>query len=243
MTPSLIAHGGAGAATPPELQVDRRAGLRAAFDTGWKVLLQGGPAIDAVVQATVGFEGHPLFNAGLGSCLTEDGTVEVDASLMDGSTFQTGAIGAVKNVKNAIRLAQAVMKEGRNVFLVGEGAERFARKKGFPKVEGEELITERQYQRWQTQRTKGEAGTVGAVALDSSGNLAAATSTGGVFNKQSGRGGGFCRYWSWDLRGQHYRCVFGHRRRRSDYSSDTCPHSCGINARRKGADASGENCT
>ena len=99
MTPALIIHGGAGAATPPELRTDRESGLRTAFNAGWNILLRGGSALDAAIQATVVLEDHPLFNAGVGSCLTEDGTVEVDASLMDGSAFQTGAVGAVKNVK------------------------------------------------------------------------------------------------------------------------------------------------
>lgn len=161
----------------------------AAFAAGWDILVRGGSAPDAVVQATVPLEDHPLFNAGLGSCLTEDGTVEVDASLMDGSTFQTGAVGAVRNIKNAIRLARAVMTDGRHVFLVGEGAERFAREHGLPPATMDELITTRQYQRWQAQQTAGEPGTVGAVALDSSGGLAAATSTGGVMGKRSGRVG------------------------------------------------------
>ena len=189
MTPALIVHGGAGAATPPALQTERRSGLTAAFEVGWNILVQGGTALDAVVQATVTLEDHPLFNAGLGSCLTEDGTVEVDASLMDGTTFQTGAVGAVRNIKNAIQLARAIMTDGRHVFLVGDGAERFAREHGLPHAAEDELITERQYQRWQAQQTTGEPGTVGAVALDSAGGLAAATSTGGVMGKRSGRVG------------------------------------------------------
>ena len=189
MTPALIIHGGAGAATPPELQAGRRAGLSSAFETGWAILIQDGSALDAVVQATVVLEDHPLFNAGLGSCLTQDGTVEVDAALMDGTTFQAGAVGAVKNVKNAILLAKAVMETGRHVFLVGEGASRFARDQRFPETSSTDLVTQRQQQRWQRQRTKGEPGTVGTVALDRAGRLAVATSTGGVFYKQSGRVG------------------------------------------------------
>jgi len=197
MTPALIVHGGAGAATPPALQAERRSGLTAAFEVGWNILVRGGTALDAVVQATVALEDHSLFNAGLGSCLTEDGTVEVDASLMDGTTFQTGAVGAARNIKNAIQLARAIMTDGRHVFLVGEGAERFAREHGLPQVAADGLITKRQYQRWQTlrlgsgpaQQTTGEPGTVGAAALDSSGGLAAATSTGGVMGKRSGRVG------------------------------------------------------
>ena len=197
MTPALLIHGGAGAATPSALQAERRSGLTAAFEAGWGILVQGGTALDAVVQATVTLEDHPLFNAGLGSCLTEDGTVEVDASLMDGSTFQTGAVGAAKHIKNAICLAREVMTDGRHVFLVGQGAERFAREHGLPQAAAGELITPRQHQRWQAlrlgsgqaQRSNSEPGTVGAVALDSSGRLAAATSTGGVFDKRAGRVG------------------------------------------------------
>ena len=189
MTPALIIHGGAGAATPPELQADRRDGLKATSLAGWEVLIQDGSALDAVVQATVVLEDHPLFNAGLGSCLTEDGTVEVDASLMDRTNFQVGAVGAVKYVKNAILLAKAVMEAERHVFLVGEGARRFARDQRFPETSPEDLVTQRQHQHWQRQRTKGEPGTVGAVALDRTGNLAVVTSTGGVFYKQSGRVG------------------------------------------------------
>ena len=189
MTPALIVHGGAGAATPLALQAERRSGLEAAFAAGWNILIRSGTALDAVVQATVTLEDDPLFNAGRGSCLTEDGTVEVDASLMDGSTFRAGAVGAVRNIKNAIRLARAIMTDGRHVFLVGEGAERFARAHGLPHAATDELITTRQYQRWQAQQTPGEPGTVGAVALDSSGRLAAATSTGGVMGKRSGRVG------------------------------------------------------
>ena len=189
MTPALIVHGGAGAATPSALQAERRSGLEAAFAAGWNILIRSGTALDAVVQATVTLEDDPLFNAGRGSCLTEDGTVEVDASLMDGSTFRAGAVGAVRNIKNAIRLARAIMTDGRHVFLVGEGAERFARAHGLPHAATDELITTRQYQRWQAQQTPGEPGTVGAVALDSSGRQAAATSTGGVMGKRSGRVG------------------------------------------------------
>ena len=147
MTPALLVHGGAGAAPSPALQAERRSGLTSAFEAGWDILVQGGAALDAVVQATVTLEDHPLFNAGCGSCLTEDGTVEVDASLMDGTTFQTGAVGAVRNIQNAIQLARAVMMDGRHVFLVGEGAERFAREHGLPQATADELITERQYQR------------------------------------------------------------------------------------------------
>src|SRR5262249_9845159 len=110
-------------------------------------------------------------------------------SLMEGTTVRAGAVGAVRNLRNPILLARAVMEAGRHVFLVGDGAERFARVRGFPAATREELVTARQWQRWQAAQTLGEPGTVGAVALDSTGRLAAATSTGGLFNKLPGRVG------------------------------------------------------
>jgi beta-aspartyl-peptidase (threonine type) len=134
-------------------------------------------------------EDEPVFNAGIGSCLNQDGIVEMDASLMEGATFHCGAVGAVRTVQNPILLAKAIMEEGRHVFLVGEGAERFAQEKGFPTVSQEALITERQRQRWRRAQAPGEPGTVGAVAFDKGGHLAAATSTGGIFNKREGRVG------------------------------------------------------
>jgi beta-aspartyl-peptidase (threonine type) len=162
-------------------------GLRRAYDAAWTVLQQGGSAIDAVVRAVVELETEPVFNAGVGSCLTEDGEIEMDASVMEGTTFRVGAVGAVRTVRNPILLAKALMETGPHVFLVGEGAERFACTQGFPVATREDLMTERQFQRWRTAQTKGEPGTVGAVALDTMGHLAAATSTGGIFNKQAGR--------------------------------------------------------
>jgi beta-aspartyl-peptidase (threonine type) len=186
MNPALILHGGAGAQAP-ELSDARRQGLRRAFEAAWEILQRNGSALDVVVRAVVELENEPAFNAGVGSCLTEEGDIELDASLMEGTTFRAGAVGAVRTVRNPILLAQAVMEAGRHVFLVGDGAERFARAQGFPAVTREELLTERQLRRWQTVQSQGERGTVGAVALDHAGHLAAATSTGGVFNKQSGR--------------------------------------------------------
>lgn len=185
MHPSLILHGGAGAQAPTQRQ-DRERGLRRAFETAWAILQQNGSALDAVVSAVVELENDPAFNAGIGACLTEDGTVELDASLMEGTTFGAGAVGVVRTVRNPILLAKAVMESHRHVFLVGEGAERFARDHGFPSVQQGELITPRQRQRWQQSR-QDSPGTVGAVACDRQGHLAAATSTGGMANKISGR--------------------------------------------------------
>ncbi len=186
MNPSLILHGGAGA-QDPTLREARMQGLRRAFDAAWTVLQQGGSALDAAVRAVVELENEPAFNAGVGSCLTEDGEIEMDASVMEGTTLRVGAVGAVRTVRNPILLAKALMEAERHAFLVGDGAERFARVQGFPIATREDLMTERQLQRWRTAQTKGEPGTVGAVAFDKAGHLAAATSTGGVFNKQAGR--------------------------------------------------------
>jgi L-asparaginase / beta-aspartyl-peptidase len=188
MHPSLIIHGGAGS-PDPQLTEARQAGLRHAFEAAWSILLQGGSALDAVVQANVELENDPAFNAGFGSCLNTDGAVEMDASLMEGSTFRAGAVGAVRTVQNPILLAKAALEDGKHVFFVGEGAERFAREKGIPLLSPEALISARQRQRWQEAQTKGEPGTVGAVAFDKAGRLAAATSTGGMFDKRPGRVG------------------------------------------------------
>jgi len=189
MRPTLILHGGAGPLSA-HFRDERERGLRHAFDAAWALLLQSGTAVDAVVRAVVEMENDSVFNAGVGSCLNQDGKVEVDASLMDGTTFQAGAVGAVRTVRNPILLARAVMEAGRHVFLVGEGAERFARELDFPVATPEELVTERQLRYWQAAQTSdssGSVGTVGAVALDRAGHLAAATSTGGIFNKYPGR--------------------------------------------------------
>ncbi len=188
MKPALILHGGAGAPAP-DLHDARAQGLRRAFEAAWTILRQDGSAVEAVVRATVALENDPVFNAGVGSCLNQEGNVEVDASLMDGSTLRAGAVGAVRNLRNPILLARAVMEAGRHVFLVSDGAERFARAQRVPTATRAELVTERQLRRWQAAQTAGEPGTVGAVALDKAGHLAAATSTGGIFNKLPGRVG------------------------------------------------------
>lgn len=188
MRPSLIIHGGAGSPAP-ELHEARQRGLQRAFEAAWSLLSQNSSALDAAIQAVVILEDEPAFNAGIGSCLNQDGIVEMDASLMEGATFRAGAVGAVRTVQNPILLAKAIMEEGRHVFLVGEGAERFAREKSFSVISQNVLRTERQHQRWLFTQTTGEPGTVGAVACDKAGRLAAATSTGGVFDKHLGRVG------------------------------------------------------
>lgn len=167
----------------------RQQGLERAFAAAWAILQQGGTALDAVVHATVEMENDPEFNAGVGSCLNQDGEVEMDASLMEGTTCRAGALGAVRHLRNPILVAKALLEEGRHVLLVGDGAERFAHARGFLSVSRAELITERQLRRWQATHTPDEVGTVGAVALDRAGRVAAATSTGGIFNKHPGRVG------------------------------------------------------
>jgi beta-aspartyl-peptidase (threonine type) len=190
--PSLIVHGGAGA-DPHDGPAELRQGLRAAVDAGWRILSDGGRALDAVETAVRSLEDHPRFNAGRGSVLTSAGAVEMDASIMDGDHLTCGAVGAVTRWPNPISLARRVLDDGRHVLLVGEGAEAYARAKGFVACAPEDLITERQRRRRDTAHPSAldvEAkGTVGAVAIDRHGAAAAATSTGGTWGKQPGRVG------------------------------------------------------
>ena len=180
-------HGGAGGETAEE-RAPRRAGLARAADAGWEVLTRGGSALEAVVEAVVVLENDPHFNAGLGSVLTVEGTLEMDASVMAGETLAAGAVGAVSGVANPVRLAHAVLAEGREVLLVGEAAAALAERHGLPRCPPEALVTEEARRRWRERRPPtGE--TVGAVARDGAGHLAAATSTGGVAGKRSGRVG------------------------------------------------------
>jgi beta-aspartyl-peptidase (threonine type) len=187
MRPVIIVHGGAGRIREEEW-AEYQEGCREAAFSGWQRLAQGGSALDAVEEAVAFLEDHPLFNAGRGSVLNAVGEVEMDASLMDGETLQAGAVGAVKNIRNPIRLARRILEDGRHVLLVGEGALWFARQTGIEKCDDAELIVERQRERWQRSREI-IGGTVGAVALDVRGGLAAATSTGGLFSKWPGRVG------------------------------------------------------
>ena len=179
-----MVHGGAGGESPAD-RAPRRAGVARATDAGWSVLTRGGGALDAVVEAVLVLEDDPSFNAGLGSTLTADGGVEMDASLMTGETLGAGAVGAVAGVPNPILLARAVMAEGREVLLVGEPAVALARRHGVPLCPPEALVTEGTRRRWAASRPA--EGTVGAVACDGRGHVAAATSTGGMFGKRRGR--------------------------------------------------------
>lgn len=180
---AIIVHGGAGRIRNHELG-PKLEGCRAAALTGWHVLQRGGSALDAAEAAVVALEDDPLFNAGTGSTLNALGEVEMDAAIMDGTTLRVGAVAAVQGIKNPIRLARRVMEDGRHVMLVGGGAVMFARRIGFPECDPQTLIVEAERKRWQERH-----GTVGCVALDQSGKIAVATSTGGIFNKFPGRVG------------------------------------------------------
>lgn len=187
--PSLIVHGGAGA-DPADGPEELREGMRAAAETGWRILGDGGRALDAVEAAVRVLEDHPRFNAGRGSVLTSEGTVEMDASIMSGDRLDAGAVAAVRRLRNPIALARRVLDDGRHVLLAGEGAQAFARAAGLPECDESDLVTERQRRRFAARVVEVDAkGTVGAVALDRHGGAAAATSTGGVWGKRPGRVG------------------------------------------------------
>lgn len=186
----LLVHGGAGALADGSEEPERRAVLAEALLAGHAILAGGGRALDAVVAAVAALEDSPLFNAGTGSVLTRAGTVEMDASLMDGATLAAGAVAGIRSFANPIRLARAVMEGSPHVMLIGEGAEAFARAQGFAPIDPARLVTPARRDELATRMTAGEKlGTVGAVALDGRGNLAAATSTGGIVGKLPGRVG------------------------------------------------------
>lgn len=182
-SPSIIVHGGAGPIKDDSLAA-RLEGCKAAALAGWAILQQGGAALDAVEAAVVGLEDNPLFNAGTGSTLNSLGKIEMDAAIMEGHSLRAGAVAAVSGVKNPIKLARRILEDGRHIMLAGEGALLFARQIGFPECTPESLLVESEKKRWQSKH-----GTVGAVAFDSAGRLAVATSTGGIFNKLPGRVG------------------------------------------------------
>jgi beta-aspartyl-peptidase (threonine type) len=183
--PAILVHGGAGR-RDPEVDAAAEAGCAAAADTGWDLRARGAAALDAVLAAVSALEDNPVFNAGIGSVLTADGTVEMDASLMEGARLAGAGVGVITTVRNPIRLAQAVLADGRHVLLAGAGAEAFARRCGLSTAAPETFITQRQQQRWQAV-LRDSGGTVGAVAVDRHGHVAAATSTGGVQGKLPGR--------------------------------------------------------
>ena len=197
-SPVLLVHGGAWA-IPDDMAEAHVSGVRHALIAGWKVLERGGSSVDAVEAAIVVLEDDETFDAGRGSFLTSDGRVQLDALMMDGATLRAGGVGCVERIRNPIRAARLVLDESPHVYLVAEGAERFAQQHGLPLCANEELVIEREVQRLREVQEQAVAArppeffaehdTVGAVALDTRGNLAAATSTGGTLNKTPGRVG------------------------------------------------------
>jgi beta-aspartyl-peptidase (threonine type) len=193
----MIIHGGAGGMTQDQMSTEAqeayRSALRTALTEGNQVLQDGGSALDAVEAAITTMESDTLFNAARGAVLTSENTVELDASIMDGQTRNAGALTGVKTVKHPIRLARTIMTESKHVFLAQEGAETFAEQNGLKLVENDYFIIDSR----RTSSGDGAAmpvekgtdklGTVGAVALDQDGNLAAGTSTGGLSDKRFGR--------------------------------------------------------
>ncbi len=191
----LVIHGGAGSIFKKNIPLEKEAAytekLNEALSAGYKILENGGTSLDAVNASVNILEDSPLFNAGKGSVLTENGEVELDASIMEGKTLAAGAVAGVKHIKNPINLARLVMEKSPHVMMIGIGAEEFAKQNNYELVDNKYFITE---ERWQQYLKIKEAqdkkhGTVGCVALDKNGNLAAGTSTGGMMMKKFGRVG------------------------------------------------------
>jgi beta-aspartyl-peptidase (threonine type) len=182
----IAIHGGAGVMRRDKPGPANRAGLERALDAGYEILRTGRSAIEAVTAAVLVLEDDPLFNAGRGGSLNSDGDVEMDASIMEGAKLRAGAVAAVRRIRNPVLAARAVMENTRHVLLAGDGAERFARKQGLKLESPAYFRTPRQAEALRLRRGRYH-GTVGAVALDGDGNLAAATSTGGYTGKMPGR--------------------------------------------------------
>ncbi len=202
---AIAIHGGAGTLLKENMSSDMEQSYSAALDlalsSGHRVLAEGGSALTAVEEAVKQLEDSPLFNAGKGSVFTSEGTHEMDASIMEGENLLAGAVSMVRGVKNPVSLARLIMEKSGHVFLAGEGAAAFARQMNCVFEPDEYFYDELRFKQWQhvkgTDQVKldhsaldeKKFGTVGAVALDASGNLAAATSTGGMTNKKFGRVG------------------------------------------------------
>jgi beta-aspartyl-peptidase (threonine type) len=211
MSFTLVIHGGAGNIIPailtPDLEKEYSEALKDALDSGSEILGKGGCALDAVVAAISSMEDNPLFNAGKGSVFTKKGLNEMDASIMDGRTLAAGAIASVRNIRNPIQLAKEVMIHSGHVLLSGSGAVEFAINQGIAMTPDEYFFSQSRYDQWieirdtnftqldhkgdnlkgHVPNTDYKFGTVGAVACDTEGNLAAGTSTGGMTNKRFGR--------------------------------------------------------
>lgn len=202
---SIVIHGGAGTLVKglmtPEKEEQYKAALNEGLEKGYAILDNDGSAMDAVQTAVNHLEDCPLFNAGKGSVFTNDGTHEMDAAIMDGKTLDAGGVSLITGIKNPVTLARDVMEKTDHVFLAGEGAMRFAKSLGYKLETPEYFYDEHRYQQWQnikdsdtfqldhSMKKEGKFGTVGAVACDKDGNIAAATSTGGMTNKRWGRVG------------------------------------------------------
>ncbi|MGE5395024.1 MAG: isoaspartyl peptidase/L-asparaginase family protein [Candidatus Saccharibacteria bacterium] len=190
---AIAIHGGAGVISPKELTADLekqyRQGLKEALEAGYNILEKGGSALDAVQAAVASLEDNELFNAGKGSAFTSEETHELEASIMCGKRLDGGAACGLKNIKNPILLARTVLEKSHHLFLNGQGAELFADAHNLEFVPVEYFYTEKEFKELQEYKSKQGigTGTVGAVAIDSEGNLASATSTGGLTNKRFGR--------------------------------------------------------
>ncbi len=213
-SPILLLHGGAWD-IPADLLDAHEQGVFDALQEGWRVLERGGSALDAVETAVASMEDDPAFDAGRGSFLTRDGRVQLDALLMDGATLRAGGVACVERIRNPIHAARLVLDKSPHVYFVGPGAEDFAQRHGMTLIDNSELVLDRERRRLAEAQAREQAGapdhtfsghpepdrpyesdpnetshdTVGAVALDSNGRLAAATSTGGTLNKDPGRVG------------------------------------------------------
>ena len=190
----IVIHGGAGNVTPARVaaagEQAYREGLAQALAAGYAILARGGSSLDAVQAAVTALEDNPLFNAGVGATFTRDGTHELDAAIMDGRTLAAGSVAGIQHVKSPVALARAVMEQTPHVMLIGAGAEDFAKARGLPMVPNEYFSTPATLKAFRAMKAKAMTkDTVGAVALDQQGNLAAATSTGGILNKLPGRVG------------------------------------------------------
>ena len=205
-TYTLVIHGGAGTILKKdltnELEAAYRKGLDDALKAGYALLEKGKTAVEAVLAATISLENNILFNAGKGSVFGKDGSQEMDASIMDGKNLMAGAVSAVRNVRNPVELAHAIMNKSQHVMLNGNGALEFAKEHGLQIEEDEYFYSAFRYEQWKQMQGSNEVvldhnvvikdkkfGTVGAAAMDIHGNIAAATSTGGMTNKQYGRVG------------------------------------------------------
>lgn len=200
-SPVLLVHGGAWA-IPDNMVEAHQNGIRKALAAGWSALAKGGSSLDAVEEAVVAMEEDDTFDAGRGSFLNRDGKVQLDALIMCGDSLRAGGVGCVERLHNPVRAARLVLEKSPHVYFVGEGAERFAAENGMPLCDNSELVLPRELERWKKAKEQqyltvpsefsgalDSHDTVGAVALDANGNIAAATSTGGTLNKAPGRVG------------------------------------------------------